>query len=290
MLQMIRGQAYDSTQPVNYGGGILIESVIDPATLLKAAPVTLTSTPGGELVSMPGMALAMADAEAQAREREKARWAEACERERLRGAAEVERIRAEGKARYMAVVRSLEARCVSEFEAHMTEIGAKKEAAAGEARALEARLRELRASVTSAKAEKGRLEAESGRLRQAAGLEAEGKRARLADLQAGALEKAAAESGEGAPEEFSFKSAGATQASALAGALAAKIRENVKLLSVTSVGPSAALRSMLDQFGALGILTAGEVAALKAIALEPAALSEMDVRRAIYADNGDLLI
>jgi stage V sporulation protein SpoVS len=52
------------------------------------------------------------------------------------------------------------------------------------------------------------------------------------------------ENGDGAAEEFSFKSAGATQASALAGALAAKIRENVKLLSVTSVGPSAALRSI----------------------------------------------
>ncbi len=52
------------------------------------------------------------------------------------------------------------------------------------------------------------------------------------------------DNGDGAPEEFSFKSAGATQASALAGALSAKIRENVKLLSVTSVGPSAALRSI----------------------------------------------
>jgi hypothetical protein len=118
------------------------------------------------------------------REREKARWAEACEKERLRGAAEVERIRAEGKARYMAVVRSIEARCVAEFETHMAEISAKKESASGEARALEARLRELRSAVSAARAERTRLEAESGRLRQAASVEAEGKRARLADLQA----------------------------------------------------------------------------------------------------------
>jgi uncharacterized protein YbaP (TraB family) len=53
---------------------------------------------------------------------------------------------------------------------------------------------------------------------------------------------------------------------------------------------SAALRSMLDQFGALGVLTAAEVTALKAIALEPDPLSELAVRSAIWADDGTLLI
>jgi stage V sporulation protein S len=64
------------------------------------------------------------------------------------------------------------------------------------------------------------------------------------DVLSLAISKHATTACEGADEEFSFKSAGATQASALAGALAAKIREGCKLLSVTSVGPAAALRSI----------------------------------------------
>lgn len=51
-----------------------------------------------------------------------------------------------------------------------------------------------------------------------------------------------------------------------------------------------ALRGMLDQFAALGILSTAEVDALKRIALVPDPISELDVRRAIYAANGDLLI
>lgn len=47
---------------------------------------------------------------------------------------------------------------------------------------------------------------------------------------------------------------------------------------------------MLDQFGALGVLTAAEVTALKAIALEPDPLSELAVRSAIFAADGTLLI
>jgi hypothetical protein len=46
---------------------------------------------------------------------------------------------------------------------------------------------------------------------------------------------------------------------------------------------SAALRGMLDQFAALGILTADEVAGLKAIAVRPAPL---DVRAVTLALNG----
>lgn len=64
------------------------------------------------------------------------------------------------------------------------------------------------------------------------------------DVLSLAISKHATTACEGADEEFSFKSAGGTQASALAGALAAKIREGCKLLSVTSVGPAAALRSI----------------------------------------------
>ena len=50
---------------------------------------------------------------------------------------------------------------------------------------------------------------------------------------------------------------------------------------------SAALRGMLDQFATMGILTAGEVDGLKAIAHAPDPVPEMDVRRACWADNGD---
>ncbi len=49
---------------------------------------------------------------------------------------------------------------------------------------------------------------------------------------------------------------------------------------------SVALRGMLDQFSAAGILTAEEVAGLKSLALEPDPVSEMDVRRAVWADDG----
>ena len=53
---------------------------------------------------------------------------------------------------------------------------------------------------------------------------------------------------------------------------------------------SAALRHMLDTFVGLGILSAGEAAALKAIATRPAVVPEFDVRRAIFADDGTLLV
>lgn len=44
---------------------------------------------------------------------------------------------------------------------------------------------------------------------------------------------------------------------------------------------SAALRSMLDQFAALGVLTAGETAALKGLALQPAPVAARDVTLAL---------
>ena len=44
---------------------------------------------------------------------------------------------------------------------------------------------------------------------------------------------------------------------------------------------SAALRGMLDQFSALGILTAGEVAALKSIAVRPAPITHTQVGHAL---------
>lgn len=53
---------------------------------------------------------------------------------------------------------------------------------------------------------------------------------------------------------------------------------------------SAALRGMLDQFGALGILMTQEVAALKTIGTRPAPISALAVKRAIYADDGSLLV
>jgi hypothetical protein len=49
---------------------------------------------------------------------------------------------------------------------------------------------------------------------------------------------------------------------------------------------SPALRGMLDQFVGMSILTQGEVDGLKALADAPATVSEMDVRRACWADNG----
>jgi hypothetical protein len=49
---------------------------------------------------------------------------------------------------------------------------------------------------------------------------------------------------------------------------------------------SAALRGMLDQFVGMGILTADEVDGLKSLALQDAPVSEMDVRRACWADDG----
>ena len=49
---------------------------------------------------------------------------------------------------------------------------------------------------------------------------------------------------------------------------------------------SAALRGMLDQFVGMGILTADDVAGLKAIALVDDPVSEMDVRRACWSDDG----
>lgn len=53
---------------------------------------------------------------------------------------------------------------------------------------------------------------------------------------------------------------------------------------------SAALRSMLDQFAALSILTTSEVAALKSVATRPAPVPASAVKRAIYADDGALLV
>lgn len=161
-----------------------VERLQQQTALLRSAPLTMTSTPGGEIVSMPGMPLAMAEAEATAREKERSLWAARCEEERLRGAAEVEGVRNEGKARYMAVVRSIEATCVSQFESELNDVNAKREASAGEARALEVKLREMRAAVGSARAEKARLEAEASAAKQRAMVEVEGKRERLTDLQA----------------------------------------------------------------------------------------------------------
>lgn len=53
---------------------------------------------------------------------------------------------------------------------------------------------------------------------------------------------------------------------------------------------SPALRGMLDQFAALQILTAEQVSGLKAIATRPVTVTELEVRRAIYADDGTLRV
>lgn len=53
---------------------------------------------------------------------------------------------------------------------------------------------------------------------------------------------------------------------------------------------SAALREMVDQLGAQGVLTTGEVAAIKSIGVVPAPVAEYDVRCAIYADDGTLRV
>ena len=53
---------------------------------------------------------------------------------------------------------------------------------------------------------------------------------------------------------------------------------------------SAALRGMLDLFVSLGILTAGEVTALKTVATRPAPITAQAVKAAIYADDGTLLV
>ena len=53
---------------------------------------------------------------------------------------------------------------------------------------------------------------------------------------------------------------------------------------------SPALRGMLDQFAAGGILTAEEVAGLKAIATKSAPVPEFDVRVAIFNDDGTLRV
>ena len=64
------------------------------------------------------------------------------------------------------------------------------------------------------------------------------------DVVSLAIIKHTSASDKSAPEEFCFKSAGSTQAGSLAGALANKIREGATFLSITSVGPDAALRSI----------------------------------------------
>lgn len=64
------------------------------------------------------------------------------------------------------------------------------------------------------------------------------------DVVSLAIIKHTSTSDKSAPEEFCFKSAGSTQAGSLAGALANKIREGATFLSITSVGPDAALRSI----------------------------------------------
>jgi len=53
---------------------------------------------------------------------------------------------------------------------------------------------------------------------------------------------------------------------------------------------SPALRGMLDQFAALSILTQAEVDGLKGIALVPDPVDVMSVCRAVFADDGALLI
>lgn len=53
---------------------------------------------------------------------------------------------------------------------------------------------------------------------------------------------------------------------------------------------SPALRGMLDQFALLGVLSAEQVAGLKAIATRPVTVTELELRRAIYADDGTLRV
>lgn len=53
---------------------------------------------------------------------------------------------------------------------------------------------------------------------------------------------------------------------------------------------SQALRGMLDQFAAAGVITAQEAAGLKAIAERPVQVDEFAVRCAIFADDGALLV
>lgn len=52
----------------------------------------------------------------------------------------------------------------------------------------------------------------------------------------------------------------------------------------------AALRGMLDQFAAAGILTTDDAANLKALALVADPVAEWDVRCAVYAADGALLV
>lgn len=51
-----------------------------------------------------------------------------------------------------------------------------------------------------------------------------------------------------------------------------------------------ALRSMIEQFGAQGLITADEAAHLKALAEVPDPVTEFEVRCAIFADDGSMLV
>lgn len=49
-------------------------------------------------------------------------------------------------------------------------------------------------------------------------------------------------------------------------------------------------QQMLDAMAAAGIVTAASAATVKALGREPAPVSEFDVRRAVFADDGTLLV
>lgn len=53
---------------------------------------------------------------------------------------------------------------------------------------------------------------------------------------------------------------------------------------------SGALRAMLDQFTALGVLTQNEVDGLKSIGVAPSTLTPSAIRKAIYDTAGNLLV
>jgi hypothetical protein len=69
--------------------------------------------------------------------------------------------------------------------------------------------------------------------------------------------------------------------------LGSLVRRQLSFLSLDGLDFGApALRGMLDQFAALGILSAAEVEALKRIALVPDPVTEYEVRVALWHDDG----
>lgn len=74
--------------------------------------------------------------------------------------------------------------------------------------------------------------------------------------------------------------------------LASVVRRALKFLATPDgldIG-SPATQAMLDALAGGGAITAGEAAALKALASEADPVSEFDVRVAIYYDNGGLAV